>query len=116
MQGRAPLRTGRTICSRVAGLALVLAPVGPGAAAQKALSSESPARPESRLGLDVGLLSAIGSAGVTLAYSPHPNLLVEGGAGIGLSGLQLSLMPKLQLGRRGDHFVAGAGVAASGRS
>jgi hypothetical protein len=58
---------------------------------------------------NLGLFSAIGEIGVTYTYSPIPLLQIELGSGIGFSGLQFSLMPKLSLGNERNRFLAGIG-------
>jgi hypothetical protein len=65
------------------------------------------------VGLDLGIASAVGFGGVTLARQLGRHLRLEAGAGLGLSGLQLSVMPKLVLGDGHDHFVSGAGVSVA---
>jgi hypothetical protein len=52
---------------------------------------------KSRLMANYGLFSAIGEIGGTYTYAPVPEFQMEFGAGIGLSGLQLSFMPKLSM-------------------
>jgi len=71
----------------------------------------SPPEPHLGVGLNVGLGSAVGLAGVTLTGAFARYARVEIGAGYGISGYQLSLMPKIALGRPQDHYVAGVGVA-----
>lgn len=58
---------------------------------------------------DVGLASAVGLLGGTYTYSPVPAIQFELGAGVGFTGIQLSLMPKLLAGRNGYYFVFGVG-------
>lgn len=75
---------------------------------------EEPERPwtrRNRLGFDLGVFSALGLAGVSYARQLAEPLALEAGVGLGGSGLQLSLMPKLTLGSNGDYYVAGLGVA-----
>jgi hypothetical protein len=60
---------------------------------------------------DLGIASPVGFAGVLYSYEPAGWLLVEGGVGYGLSGLQLSLMPKLVLGASSHRFTAGVGAS-----
>jgi hypothetical protein len=56
-----------------------------------------------------GLFSAIGEIGGTYTYAPVPEIQMELGAGIGLSGFQFSFMPKLSVGDRKYRFIVGAG-------
>jgi hypothetical protein len=65
------------------------------------------------VGVDLGIASAVGYGGVTLTRQFGDHLRLEAGAGFGLSGLQLSVMPKLVLGEGRDHFVVGAGVSVA---
>ncbi len=65
------------------------------------------------VGVDLGIASAVGFAGVTLARQLGGHLRLEAGAGFGLSGLQLSVMPKVVLGEGRDHFVSGAGASVA---
>jgi hypothetical protein len=67
--------------------------------------------PHTGIGLDVGLGSALGLGGLTLTERLGRFARLELGAGYGLSGYQLSLMPKVALGRPHDHFVAGVGLS-----
>ncbi|TMQ20556.1 MAG: hypothetical protein E6J90_06655 [Deltaproteobacteria bacterium] len=61
--------------------------------------------------VDLGIASAIGFAGATYSLSPAPGFLGELGAGVGASGLQLSIMPKLVFGASTSRFVIGAGAS-----
>jgi hypothetical protein len=57
-----------------------------------------------------GLGSPVGLLGVTLTYAPVPEIQFEFGSGLGFSGFQFSLMPKLSIGRASeDRFVLGVG-------
>ena len=72
--------------------------------------------PRHRVGLDLGLGSAVGLAGLTYTIAPIPWLRFEVGVGQGATGTQLSAMPKITLGSSHDRFVAGAGMSfASGQ-
>lgn len=80
-------------------------------------STEEPSRAPSsnpsrrhRLGLDLGLFSAVGFAGATYAYL-RDSMTLEAAAGFGLSGVQLSLMPKTRLGSEGLYYVLGIGLS-----
>jgi hypothetical protein len=67
--------------------------------------------PTTAIGVELGLGSAVGLAGFTLTQALGPWLRLELGGGYGVTGYQLSVMPKLAFGDRHDHFVAGVGVA-----
>lgn len=62
---------------------------------------------------DVGVGSAIGGLGAALVVAPVDHAQIEVGTGLGASGVQLSVMPKLTIGGSRDHFVAGAGVSVA---
>jgi hypothetical protein len=82
------------------------APNGPSAATQSG-------PPRTAIGVDVGFGSAVGALGITLTRAFGANLEIELGTGIGVSGYQLSVMPKLVLGEPRNHFVAGAGLSVA---
>jgi len=63
------------------------------------------------VGVNLGVGSAVGLGGVTLTQELGDHFRVEAGGGFGVSGWQLSLMPKLVLGSGRDRYVAGAGVS-----
>lgn len=65
----------------------------------------------SRLGLDIGVASAVGSIGLGYQIAPARIFRIEGGLGWGPTGTQFSLMPKVSLGEGTCHFVAGAGAS-----
>lgn len=84
------------------------------AAAVALFSRSAPVRAqETGVGLNVGLASAVGFGGVTVTRSFFEHVRLEIGGGLGYSGWQLSLMPKLVLGTGRVRFVAGAGVAVA---
>lgn len=56
-----------------------------------------------------GLGSPVGLMGGTFTYAPVPEMQFEIGSGIGFSGLQFSLMPKLSIGQARDRLVFGVG-------
>jgi hypothetical protein len=60
---------------------------------------------------EVGLAAANGLIGATAWRELLPVLRIEGGAGVGLSGLQISAGTALVLGSEHDRFVPGAGVS-----
>jgi hypothetical protein len=66
-----------------------------------------------RLMGNMGLASAVGEMGSTVTFAPRPELQIELGAGLGLSGFQLSLMPKATVGTRRDRFVIGIGPSVA---
>jgi hypothetical protein len=59
--------------------------------------------------LNVGALSAVGFIGATYAYAPVDQLELEAGVGFGMSGLQLSFMPKLAIGSSRHRLLLGIG-------
>jgi len=60
--------------------------------------------------LDIGLFAPEGLVGVSYARDLVPHLQVEVGVGLGLSGFQLSAMPKLYIGSE-NRLYTGAGVS-----
>jgi hypothetical protein len=68
---------------------------------------------KSRLMGNMGIGSAVGEMGATFTYAPRPELQIELGAGLGLTGLQLSLMPKASLGSRHHRFLVGVGPSTA---
>jgi len=62
-----------------------------------------------RLMGNAGFCSAVGEMGATYTYSPVQSLQLELGAGLGFSGLQLSLMPKVSVGSDRHRLVVGVG-------
>lgn len=64
---------------------------------------------------NLGLASAVGEVGGTLTYSPVPAFQIELGIGLGITGLQYSVMPKLSLGHLPRyHLILGLGPSLSG--
>lgn len=63
-----------------------------------------------------GVGSPIGALGVSYTYVPVPQMEVEIGGGIGLSGYQGSIVPKLSLGSASDRLVIGVGPSISADS
>lgn len=82
-------------------------------AAEVVSTTAVPARdlPTTAVGVQLGLGSAVGLAGLTLTQAFGPWVRLELGGGYGVTGYQLSVMPKLALGDRRDRFVAGVGVS-----
>jgi hypothetical protein len=60
---------------------------------------------------EVGLAAANGLLGATAWRDLLPAVRIEGGAGVGLSGLQVSAAAALVLGSEHDRFITGAGVS-----
>jgi hypothetical protein len=56
----------------------------------------------------LGAFSAVGFAGISYGYAPSDRLAIEAGLGYGMSGVQLSLMPKWSFGQR-HRLVLGLG-------
>ena len=103
-------------------LALLLASAGAARADETIGGCESkplaPTAQTSRptgIGVDVGLASAVGFAGLTVTRAFAECFRIELGGGIGFSGWQLSLMPKLAFDlAHGVHYlVIGAGVSVT---
>lgn len=103
-------------------LALLLASAGAARAAETTEGCESkPLAPTSQtsrptgIGADVGLGSAVGFAGLTITRAFVECFRIELGGGIGYTGWQLSLMPKLAFDlAHGVHYlVIGAGVSVT---
>lgn len=69
---------------------------------------------KSRLQANLGLGSPVGEIGASYTYAPVPKLQIELGTGLGYTGFQFSVMPKLALAlNKTDRFVFGAGPSAS---
>jgi opacity protein-like surface antigen len=64
---------------------------------------------KSRLMGNLGIGSVVGFIGGTYTYAPVPQFQLELGSGIGWSGFQFSMMPKLSLGDDRHCFVMGVG-------
>ncbi len=86
-------------------IAALLMGVAGSASAQDAPSPAS----RHRLGADLGLASALGTAGIDYQFAPSDWLRLEGAAGWGPTGVQLSVMPKIALGGRSCAFTVGFG-------
>jgi hypothetical protein len=67
--------------------------------------------PAAAIRADVGVGSAVGFLGLALGAVLGDYAQIEAGVGLGASGLQLSLMPKLVLGSRRNHFLCGVGLS-----
>lgn len=84
------------------------------AAASALLWRATPLRADqTAVGVNVGFASAVGFGGVTVTRSIFEKARIELGGGLGYSGWQLSVMPKLVLGDGPGRFVAGAGVSVA---
>ena len=70
-------------------------------------------RARTSVGLDLGIASAVGLGGVTLTRQLPSHWRLEAGVGLGVTGVQLSLMPKMVFGGARDHYVVGAGIAVT---
>lgn len=97
----------------IASLLFALAGNQPPAPPAPATPAAPPPSSTQEVRVDLGLASAIGFAGVTYSVSPAPGFLIELGAGVGYSGLQLSAMPKLVFGGSTGRFVVGAGPSVA---
>jgi hypothetical protein len=62
-----------------------------------------------RVGADLGVASALGTVGVNYQFAPFHWVRLEGAVGWGPTGAQLSVMPKVALGRGSCVFTAGFG-------
>jgi hypothetical protein len=80
-----------------------------GGAERAAAQDIPPATAHHRLGIDVGVASAVGMVGVDYQFAPSRWLRLEGSAGLGVTGAQLSIMPKIALGSGTCAFIAGFG-------
>ncbi len=64
---------------------------------------------------NLGLASVVGEIGGTLTYAPARAFQIELGVGLGITGLQFSVMPKLSLGHLPTyHLILGLGPSLSG--
>jgi len=77
--------------------------------ARRAAGDDAPVVRRQRLGVDVGVASAIGLVGLSYQLAPWRFLRLEAAAGWGPTGVQLSVMPKLSLGAGRCSFLAGFG-------
>ena len=64
---------------------------------------------KSRLMGNLGIGSVVGFIGGTYTYAPVPPFQLELGSGIGWTGFQFSIMPKLSVGEKRHRFVLGVG-------
>jgi hypothetical protein len=97
--------------SELVAMVVLAASAAPGRSA--AADPAAPATVRHRLGLDVGLASAVGSVGASYQLAPLPWLRLEAGLGWGPTGTQISGMPKLAFGGDTCRFVAGFGASVA---
>jgi len=90
---------------------MVMALAGMGARTSSAADSASETVARHRMGLDVGVASAVGSVGASYQFAPRQWLRLEAGLGWGPTGTQLSAMPKVAFGGRSCRFMAGLGMS-----
>jgi len=69
--------------------------------------------PQNEVRADLGVGSAVGFGGLSYARALGERLSIEAGAGYGISGFQLSAMPKLLLPSATNAFFIGLGPAIS---
>jgi hypothetical protein len=77
----------------------VLAPVDAAAAPPTTQVTEGA---RTGLGVDLGIASAVGLGGVTLTRQLASHVRLEAGVGLGVTGIQLSLMPEVVFGGEGN--------------
>ena len=78
----------------------------------KNIKKEKPAALKHEIFIDAGLLSPVGFFGFGYSYLPNKWSKLEISTGIDhLTGLQLSLMPKLIFGSSKNRFITGAGIS-----
>lgn len=65
-----------------------------------------------QIALTVGMFSALGELGVAYTVAPMEDVRLEIGTGLGISGVQLSVMPKLALGDY-HNVLLGLGLSVS---
>ena len=110
---------GRLIMRAFFRAVVVLAVVVPVVASPTAIRAggltraEEPPPPHTAIGLDIGAASAVGFVGVTLVHAFGDHAQLELGTGIGFTGYQFSVMPKVVLGYPRNHFVAGVGLSVA---
>jgi hypothetical protein len=96
---------------RLRGLVVTLFAVG---SAKGAAAADVPSELESKpnvLYAQGGLGTPLGYVGVELARRLSPSFIVSAGAGMGVTGPQIALMPRLLLGQGRSVLVLGAGVS-----
>lgn len=76
-------------------------------------ADEASTSPRHRIGLGVGLGSAIGAVGLTYDLAASRWLRAEAGVGWGVSGVQLSAMPKFALIGHACAFMTGLGASVA---
>jgi hypothetical protein len=80
--------------------------------AVRGATAEAPPEHENAIALNLGVGSAVGLVGVSFERFVGDSV-VETGFGLGLTGPQLSIMPKVALGDGRHSFISGFGVAAA---
>jgi hypothetical protein len=80
--------------------------------AARGAAAETPPVHENAIALNLGVGSAVGLFGVSFERFVEDGV-VETGAGLGFTGPQLSIMPKIALGDGRHSFISGIGVAAA---
>jgi hypothetical protein len=103
--------------SIIAGALLALS-IGPRAWATTASATDAPDFGDSRrgyLGLSFGFASPVGELGAAFAWRPARGLALEADVGVGMTGFQLSLLPKIIVGQRSSstRFTLAAGPTLS---
>lgn len=81
------------------------------AVAQPVIRKETAPPPPPSVRVDVGVASPVGAVGVVYSRPLAPHFAVELGAGIGLSGVQLSVMGKPRFGSGRWRYTPGLGVS-----
>ena len=81
--------------------------------AQSPAPTEEPPPRETAIGLDAGVASVVGFLGITLVRALGEHAQIELGTGIGFSGYQFSVMPKIVVGSPRSHFLAGVGLSVA---
>jgi hypothetical protein len=104
---------GATAPAGAAAPAVAAAPAGAAAPAVAASAGVTESRRPQAIALNLGLFSAVGTLGLTYERDFGSRLAVEAGLGLGFTGVQMSLMPKLTLGGPDARFTAGVGLAYS---
>ena len=82
-----------------------------GTAAGVAAPDDASSPPRNRVGLSIGVASAVGAAGVTYDVAVSRFFRGEAGVGWGFTGLQLSAMPKIAIGGGTCAYILGFGAA-----
>lgn len=97
--------------NRFALVAVVLVPVLAHADSKLVIDEEPDRGARSRLSATLGGATPTGVFGVEYTQNLHPNVELGAGAGIGITGPQVSLMPRLRVGRSNTAGLLGAGIS-----